>query len=571
MESYVRSIALMRFVLTNKGTAFTEEERQALGLEGLLPPYVSTMEQQLERAYAGYRRQHSNIERYQFLRGLQERQEILFYALVSQHLEEMLPIIYTPTVGEAVESYSHLFQNPRGLSVIPSYVDHMDKVLSDYPMHDVRLIVATDSSAILGIGDQGYGGLAISIGKLALYTVAGVSPFHTMPVSLDVGTDRITHLEDPLYLGTRTRRLRGEEYLKLLDCFVDEVKKRWPLAVIQWEDLAKDVAFKVLDRYRDRIASFNDDVQGTGGVALAGLLSACKLKGEKLSDQRFLVYGAGAGGLGVAGAILLGLRREGLSDEEALRRVFVLDSRGLLVEGRNMDEYKRPFAQPADVVEGWSFEGQAPALKEVVKQAGITAAIGLSGQPRSFDRGLVVSMMVHTARPIVFPLSNPTKLAEGIPAEIIEWTDGRAIVATGSPFPPVPWEGRQIPVGQGNNAFIFPGLGLGTVLSGATRISDAMVAEAAYALADYTEEHHLAEGRIYPPVDELRTVSRHVASAVVRQAIADGTATVSDLSDEEIDIWVEDHFWEPEYLPVVPGETAFEQHEPEADEEEGSR
>jgi malate dehydrogenase (oxaloacetate-decarboxylating) len=556
IEAYARGIALLRFVLTNKGTAFSEQERRELGLEGLLPPRVSTMEDQLSRAWQGYLRQSTNIERYQFLRGLQERQEVLFYALVSRHIEEMLPIIYTPTVGEAVESYSALFQQARGMTVVPSQLERIDEVMACYPMQDVRLLVVTDSSAILGIGDQGYGGLAISIGKLALYTVAGVSPFHTMPVSLDVGTDRKSLQDDPLYLGTHGSRLKGEGYLALMDAFVASVKKRWPRAVIQWEDLSKEVAFTVLDRYRDQIASFNDDIQGTGGVALAGLVSACKLKGERLSEQRFLVYGAGAGGIGVASAIRDGLMREGLDRATATACIWVLDSKGLLVEGRTMDDTKAAFAQARSAIAGWTLAGEVPNLHEVVAQGKITAVIGLSGQPQSFDEPLVRSMLAHTPRPIVFPLSNPTKLSEAVPADVFRWTDGQALVASGSPFDPVEHGGKTLVVGQGNNAFIFPGLGLGTVLSGARRVTDTMVLAASYALADYTAELHLPQGRIYPPVSELREVSRRVAAAVLRAAIAEGVATVADLDDEDIEIWVDDHFWEPVYLPVVPGDPA---------------
>ncbi|MBT8479400.1 MAG: NAD-dependent malic enzyme, partial [Gemmatimonadetes bacterium] len=519
VEVYLDGIALLRLVMTNKGTAFTHDERIALGLDGLLPPQVNAMEQQIDRVYRGFQREPDPLAKYQYLRALQERIEILYYALLEQHLEEMLPIIYTPTVGQAVQEFSARYQSPRGLSFSPINIDRADRVVDSYPWNDVRMIVATDSSAILGLGDQGYGGLAIAIGKLAIYTVGGgVSPFQTSPVKLDVGTDRLDLINDPFYLGVRQRRLRGDAYLDFLDKFVDAVLRRWPKTVIQWEDLSKDVAFTVLERYRDRLPSFNDDIQGTGAVALAGVISACRLKKESLKEQRFVIHGAGAGGVGVAWAITEGLKREGLSPDEARARVFVLDSRGLLLEGRSMDAYKQPYAQSPDRVADWRFAGPVPNLMEVIENASITALIGLSGQAGAFNQPVVEAVGRNTAQPIVFPLSNPTSIAEALPEDVFKWTEGRAIVATGSPFEDVTYGGKTFAIGQGNNAFIFPGLGFGSVLSEATRISDAMVLESAYALADYTAAHHLAAGKVYPPIRELQEVSIRVASRVIQTA-----------------------------------------------------
>jgi malate dehydrogenase (oxaloacetate-decarboxylating) len=554
MEVYVRGMALLRLVLTNKGTAFSRDERVALGLDGLLPSQICTLEEQIERAYRGFRRNESPIAKYEFLRGLQDRQEVLFYALVCRHLDEMLPIIYTPTVGEAVRNFSHIYQNPRGLSVAPHNVHRIDDMLSDYPLADVRLIVATDSSAILGIGDQGYGGLAISIGKLALYTVGGgVSPFHTMPVSLDVGTDRQDLLTDPLYLGSRQRRLRGDAYLKLLDRFVEGIAARWPKALIQWEDLSKEAAFEVLERYRGKVPSFNDDIQGTGAVTLSGVLAACRANGTPLTEQRVVVYGAGAGGIGVAWALREGMKRAGLSHEEAAARVLVLDSRGLLLGGRPMSAYKESFATPPEQIAGWTYAGSAPDLLETVRQSGATVLLGLSGQPGSFTREVALAMAANAERPIVFPLSNPTSLSEGTPAELLEWTGGKAMVATGSPFEAVELGGSLYPIGQGNNAFIFPGLGFGAVLAGAREVTDNMVMAASYALASYTIQHHLEFGRIYPPVAELRTVSVAVARAVIEQAVADGVATAPGLCERDLLAWVEKRAWEPKYLTMMAG------------------
>ena len=428
MEVYLDGIALLRLVLTNKGTAFSHEERVSLRLGGLLPPQMNTLEQQIERVYRGFVEAQTDIDKYQYLRALQERQEILFYALLERHLEEMLPIVYTPTVGAAVQHFSALYQNPRGLSFSPLDIDRADHTLSCYPMEDVRMIVATDSSAILGIGDQGYGGLAIPIGKMALYTVAGgVSPFHTMPVALDVGTERMDLINDPNYLGVRQRRLQGDDYYRFVDRFVDAVWKHWPQAVIQWEDLSKEAAFAVLERYRDRGPSFNDDIQGTGAVALAGILAACHLRNEQLSDEVVVIHGAGAGGIGVAWAIREGLVRAGLSPEEAKSRVLVLDSKGLLLSSRPMEDYKKSFAQDRSRIEGWTFEGEAPNLVETIRNAKATVLLGLSGRPGAFDEDVVRAMAKSAERPIIFPLSNPTASAEAKPEDIFQWTDGQAL------------------------------------------------------------------------------------------------------------------------------------------------
>ena len=553
MEVYLDGIALLRLVLSNKGTAFSYEERFALRLDGLLPPQYNTLEQQIDRVYEGFRQAPTDIDKYQYLRAVQERQEILFYALLEKHLDEMLPIVYTPTVGAAVQQFSALYQNPRGLSFSPLNIDRAANTLECYPMEDVRMIVATDSSAILGIGDQGYGGLAIPIGKMALYTVAGgVSPFHTMPVALDVGTERMDLINDPNYLGVRQKRLRGEDYYKFLDCFVDAVWSRWPDAVIQWEDLSKRAAFEVLERYRDRGPSFNDDIQGTGAVALAGILAACHLRNEKLTDETFVIHGAGAGGIGVAWAIREGLVRAGMTREDATKRVFVLDSRGLLLQNRDMEDYKKMFAHDPASFSDWDFEGDAPDLLETIRNAKATVLLGLSGRPDAFDEAIVKQMADNHKWPIIFPQANPTSAAEAKPVYIFKWTDGQAIVATGSPFEPVMMGGVTHPIGQGNNAFIFPGLGFGAILSDAKKITDDMVLEAAQALADYTIDKYVDGGLIYPPVSDLQETSIRVATRVVRQAIEDGVARRDNIP-EDVESFVRDRFWHPSYLPFVRG------------------
>ena len=551
IASSVDGIALLRFVLLNKGTAFTAEERTALNLEGLLPPAINTLEQQLDRVYRGYEREVSPLAKYQFLRALQERHEVLFYALLAAHVEEMLPIVYTPTVGDAVQQFSALYQHPRGLSFSTENIARASKVAANYPLDDVRMIVATDSSAILGIGDQGYGGLAIPIGKLALYTVGGgVSPFHSMPVALDVGTDRKDLIDEPSYLGVRHPRLRDADYMQFVDAFVDAVKARWPRAVIQWEDLSKDTAFAVLERHRKRIPSFNDDVQGTGAVALAGVISASRLKGERVRDQRVVIHGAGAGGIGVAWAIREGMIRDGLSRDDAAQRIFVLDSKGLLTTDRKMEEYKRSFAVDRASIDAWKFASNAPNLVETIEQSQATVLLGLSGQRNAFGEHVVRALGKNVDRPIVFPLSNPTSSCEANPTDVMAWTDGRAIIATGSPFDPVHHGGREYPIGQGNNAFIFPGLGFGAIVAGAREITDAMVLEAADALADYVKEHHLDRGLIYPPIGELQEASTRVAARVISRAIDDG---VSELAQRPLPEWVATvraRRWEAKYLPI---------------------
>jgi len=544
----VDGIALLRLVLINKGTAFTREERAALGLDGLLPPQVNDLETQVLRAYRGYAAESTRLAKYQFLRGLQERQETLFYALLERHLEEMLPIVYTPTVGEAVQKFSHLYQSPRGLSISPENIDRLDDILAAYPLSDIRMIVATDSSAILGIGDQGWGGLAIPIGKLALYTCAGgVSPFRTMPVALDVGTDRDDLLEDPMYLGTRRKRLRGADYVAFLDRFVEAVARRWPRAVIQWEDLAKEAAFSVLERYRAQHPSFNDDIQGTGAVALAGLLSAARLLGRPLREQTFVIHGAGAGGVGVTEMIARGLCADGLTFDQARARIFVLDSRGLLTDDRSLDDYKRRFAQPRERIAAWGTSA-TPDLLTTIEHSGATTLLGLSGMSGAFTELVVRALGRNTERPIVFPLSNPTSSCEANPEDVLRWTDGRALVATGSPFAAVDFRGVAHRIPQGNNAFVFPGLGAGAIAIGATRITDGMVMAASRAVADYTAAHH--GDALFPPVSDLPAVSRAVTLAVIEAAVREGAAD-PDAAGQPAGRLAGAHTWRPRYLPVV--------------------
>jgi malate dehydrogenase (oxaloacetate-decarboxylating) len=551
MRVHLTGSALLRMAATNKGTAFPEAERTLLGLDGLLPPQVSTLDDQIARVRAAYLQEPTPIAKYQHLRALQERNELLFYAVLERHLAEMLPIIYTPTVGEAVKHFSQLYQSARGFSLSTRNVDRARDAIDHMLYDDVRMIVATDSSAILGIGDQGYGGLAIAIGKLALYTAGGgVSPYRSLPVGLDVGTDRADLRDNPAYLGVHHPRLKGEDYLAFMDKFVAAVKARYPRAILQWEDLSKDTAFTVLERYRKQLPSFNDDIQGTGAVALAGVLSACKLRSEKLRDQRVIVYGAGAGGAGVAWAIRDGMMAEGLSMKEATARVFALDSKGLLTTNRPMEDYKKTLAKSTDELTGW----KGTDLLATIEGSKATILLGLSGQPGTFLEAHARAMAKNTARPIIFALSNPTTSCEATPEELLRWTDYKAIVATGSPFDPVRTPaGTLQEIGQGNNAFIFPGLGFGSILANAREVTDNMVMASSKALSDYTEEKHLKNGLIYPPVSELREVSIAVTVRVIAQAFADGVATTKKLTPATAEDYVRKHFWRPRYLPFVKG------------------
>lgn len=551
MKVHADGVALLRTALTNKGTAFTEDERIALGLDGLLPPHVATLEEQLTRVYTNFTRESSPIAKYVYLRSLQERNELLFYALLERHLEEMLPIVYTPTVGEAVQKFHALYQSARGLSLSSQNIDRAKTAATNCLLDDVRMIVATDSSAILGIGDQGYGGVAIAIGKLALYTVAGgMSPYRSLPIGLDVGTDRKDLRDNPAYLGVREERLKGEAYLAFMDKVVAAIRERWPRAVLQWEDLSKDTAFAVLERYRNQLPSFNDDIQGTGAVALAGLVAACATQKRKLSEEMVIVYGAGAGGAGVALAIREGMKREGLTEEQARSRVLVLDSKGLLVEGRTMEDYKKPLAQTHERLAAFDAKDVTNwDLLNTIRASKATVLLGLSGQPGTFTEPVVKALLPHAPRPVVFALSNPTSSCEAQPVDILAWTDGRALVATGSPFAPVRVGDRDVPIGQGNNAFIFPGLGFGAILANASAITDGMVLEAAYTLADYTREHHGKEGLLYPPVSSLRAVSLEVATRVVKRAFADGVARTTKVTPENAAAYVRAKAWNARYLP----------------------
>lgn len=552
IDVQVSGLALLQNPLLNKTTAFTPEERRDLGLEGLIPPHNSSFEEQKERTYRRYSRCVSDLEKHEYLRALQDRNEVLFFGVLEDHLEEMLPIIYTPTVGEAVRFFSSNYRYPRGFTVSTQDISRVEDMLENVPVNDVRMIVATDSSAILGIGDQGFGGMAISIGKLSLYTAAGgVGPDKTLPVELDVGTNRQDLIDDPLYLGVHHQRLTGAAYDEFLDAFVEAVAARYPKAIIQWEDFSRGTAFRVLERYRKVVPSFNDDIQGTGAMALAGVLSAARIKGERLSQQVFVIVGAGAAGIGVASAIRQGLEAEGLSFAEANARVYVVDRHGLLMEGQDdLEPQQMSFVRRREDIADWTYAGDYPTLHGVIVNARATALLGFTGVPGLFRQESVQAMLDHTPRPIIFPLSNPSSHVEARPADLIEWTAGGAIIASGSPFPDVEYGGRSYPVGQGNNAFIFPGLGFGAVAARAREITDNMVMASARTLAEFTTQYG---ERVYPPISALRELSIRVAVNVARQAIIDGVCAerrIRTMTDGQLEAVIRDRAWLPQYLPL---------------------
>ena len=554
IETDVRGTDILHDPLLNKGTAFTDEERREFGLEGLLPSHVSTLAEQLMRVKKNYDNKSNDIEKYIFLRSLQDRNEVLFYALLRNHISEMLPIVYTPTVGEAVQRHGQIYRIARGLFISPANVDSMDDMAAALPSCNIEIIVATDGQGILGIGDQGVGGMAISIGKLSLYSVgAGIHPSTCLPITLDVGTDNVTLLGDPLYLGGKGRRITGKEYTDFIRKFVEGVKRNFPGALLQWEDFSKQNAFNNLDSYRKELLSFNDDVQGTGAVVLGGIFSALKVKGQLLKEQKLAIYGAGAAGIGIARQLLGGLIGDGLTKREALDRLYVIDSAGLLLEGREkgIDEYKKEFAKPAGAVSGWAGAGEAGfSMEETIKNAGITVLIGVSGRAGAFNETVVNLMMKNSAEPMIFPLSNPTSKAEADPRWLLEYTKGAAIVSSGSPFPSVTVQGRDYRIGQGNNAFIFPGLGLGMMAARATEVTDSLFTAAAGALAQTLPESDLKSRCIYPQMANLFDVSFNVALAVYKKAVEEGTGVpAQDKSDDEA---IRERMWIPQYPALVP-------------------
>jgi malate dehydrogenase (oxaloacetate-decarboxylating) len=517
----------------NKGSAFSERERHEFNLLGLLPPHVSLLDEQLARRYEEYRAKTSDLERHLFLRALQDRNEVLFYRLVRDHIVEMLPIIYTPVVGEACRHFSRIYHQSRGLFVAFPERDQIDSILNNRPFRNVDVIVVTDGERVLGIGDQGVGGMGIPVGKLSLYVLcAGIHPTRTLPIFLDVGTDNPERLADPLYLGWRHERIRGDEYDAFIERFVGAVTRHLPGALLQWEDFAQCNARPLLNRYQDRLCTFNDDIQGTGAVALAALLSALKRTGSPLSAQRIVIVGAGSAGMGIADLIVKAMMREGLTTAQARERFWFVDRHGLLQDDmKELDSCQRNYARPG---------GAGQTLLDVIQQARPTVLIGVSGQPGLFTEEIVSTMANLVERPIIFPLSNPTSRSEADPVFLIHWTQGRALVATGSPYRDVNWCGRSISISQCNNTYVFPGMGLGVLAAGATRITDDLFLAAATSLHEQAPPDALL-----PPLVEIGEVTCRVALAVgleaQRQVLAPKT------SKEELGTRIRARLWHPHY------------------------
>jgi len=553
VETSLTGLGLLNTPIFNKGTAFPESERDEFSLHGLLPPQVGTLEQQVARRmkafHAVQEEPGSRFAHYTFMRDLQDVNETLFYALITRHVEEMLPVVYTPAVGEGCQRFSEIWRKPRGVFLSYPNRDRIETILG-HPRYDgVRCIVVSDGERILGLGDQGAGGMGIPIGKLALYTaLAGIHPLSCLPVFLDVGTDNAERIADPLYLGWKNARVRGAEYDEFVDRFVKTVKRRWPHVLLQWEDFAGGNASRLLERYRDVLPSFNDDIQGTAAVAVATVLAAVNVTGVPLTEQRFAVLGFGSAGIGIAELLTQALVKAGLSEAAARRRFYAVDKDGLLVEwAQGVRPEQGGYTQPQSVVEGWKRDAEGRiGLLEVVERVQPTVLIGVSGQPGAFTEEIVRAMARGVERPVILPLSNPTSRCEATATDVVHWSEGRAIVGTGSPFAPVEYGGRTIGIAQTNNSYIFPGMALGIISSRAKRVSDGMIMAAAEALARLSPTRTEADGALLPPLESLRKVSMSVAVALGRQAAQEGLAAVNGEAFVEA---LRANVWEPVYLP----------------------
>ena len=552
----LRGFDILRYNNISKGTAFSVDERIRLKLSGFLPPRVKTLEEQVESSLKVVDEKNSDIEKFIYLRSLYDRNVVLAHAVIASDVTKFLPIIYTPTVGLACQLYSAQFRRANGIHFFPDNIDYAEQILRRYVDQDIRVAVVTDNQGILGIGDQGAGGIPICLGKLMLYTQgAGIAPWHCLPISLDVGTDNQDLLDDPNYLGWRNKRLTGEEYDAFIEKFVTAFKKVFPNALCQWEDFSKQTAFNVRDTYLKEVISFNDDIQGTGSIALAGIIAAMKVKKEKMTDQVYLVHGAGAGGIGIAEQIMTELTEQGMDEAAATRRIFTLDSRGVVTSDRDLEPYKLKFAKdPKDLT--WLKSAEDNTLLNVVKHENVTVLIGTSGQPGCFTKEIVEAVGEHTDRPVILPLSNPTTKTEALPKDVYEWTDGKALVATGSPFAPVEHGGKAYRIGQMNNAFVFPGVGLGIVASGATEVLPVFFSAAAHAVAEFISEEDIQDGILCPPLDTLKEVSIEVAKRVAMEAINAGV-TQNDCAFSEfkhnndadrMNTLIDNMVWTPEYI-----------------------
>ena len=550
VETALDASEILQNPLLNKGTAFTEEEREELGLYGQLPYKVSTIEEESKRAALNFFSKKKPLSKYTFLSSLQNQNETLFYRFCSEYPEDVLPYIYTPTVGEASLNFSALYQKPRGLYL--SYPDRnrIEEIVSKIPKDQIDVVVVTDGSRVLGLGDLGIGGMAISIGKLALYSLfGGIHPARTLPIVLDVGTNNETLLNDPLYLGWKSKRITGKEYEDFIDTFVEAMTKRYPNVLIQWEDFSKETAGPILDKYRNAICCFNDDIQGTAGVTLAGVFAALKGIHQKIKSQRIVFFGAGSAGIGVATLMVKAMMQQRMTYEEAKKAIYVLGRNGLAhTRSKNLDPLKSPFAQKEEAIRSWSVKDwQNITLLETIKNAKPTILIGTSTQAGAFTEEVVKEMHKHVKRPIIFPLSNPTSKSEAHPEDLIKWTNGEALIATGSPYTPIQYDQKECLIGQCNNVFVFPGVGQGIIASRATRVTDQMFLKAAEVLSEYAPLLEKPHGSLFPRLDQLRSISRAIAIAIAKEAIKDG---ICSNPPTDIEKAVSENMWEPTYPKI---------------------
>ena len=538
---------LLELPLLNKGSAFTADERKNFNLHGLIPHVTETIEEQSQRSYQQYCAFNDAINKHIYLRNIQDTNETLFYHLIENHLTEMMPIIYTPTVGEACQRFSDIYRRHRGIFISYPDRDQIDDILHNVNRRNVKVIVITDGERILGLGDQGIGGMGIPIGKLSLYTACGgISPAYTLPITLDVGTNNQQLLNDPIYMGCAQPRISGEEYYNFVDTVIDAIQRRWPDALIQFEDFAQKNAMPLLEKYRNKICCFNDDIQGTAAVSVGSLIAASRAANKQLKDQTIAFLGAGSAGCGIAEQIIAQMIGEGLTDAEARKRVFMVDRFGLITENQpNLLDFQRKLAQQPEDVAQWGNADEIISLLDVVQNAKPTVLIGVSGQPGLFTKEIIETLAENCDNPIVLPLSNPTSRVEAVPADIIEWTKGKALIATGSPFAPVNYQDRIYNISQCNNSYIFPGIGLGVIASGAKRVTDNMLMASSNALADCSPKLQDPNADLLPDLSQIQQISKVIAVKVAQAAMDDGVAPVMSLKDLQQKI--DDNFWKPEY------------------------
>jgi malate dehydrogenase (oxaloacetate-decarboxylating) len=550
VRTHLSGFDLLRDSRLNKGTAFTEKERDEFALHGWLPPSITTLAEQRERRKRVLDNRPTAFGKYSLMRDLQDSDEILFYSFIEHNIEELLPVVYTPAVGEGCQRFSEIWRRPRGLFISYPNRHRIDQILMDRRYKDVRCIVVSDGERILGLGDQGAGGMGIPIGKMALYTaLGGIPPEHCLPILLDVGTDNEELLNDPIYIGWQHKRVRGPEYDEFIEIFVNAVHRRWPNILLQWEDFAGVNAATLLERYRNRLCSFNDDIQGTAAITTATLLAAVHATGIPLAEQTIAMFGSGSAGIGIVGLLVAAMKEEGLTEEQARKRIYAFNRHGLLIEGGlgNRPDQKLLERKRSDV-EGWKLQDDGRiSLYDLVHNEKVTVLVGTSAQPGAFTEEMIREMARHTPRPVIFPLSNPTSRAEAAPTDLLRWTDGRALVGTGSPFPPVEVGGKLVRISQINNSFIFPGLALGILVSKATRVTDGMIMTAARTLATLSPACEDKDAPLLPPIADSRKISVVIAEAVGKQAIAEGVASIKDPKTLRDHILA--YVWEPEYLP----------------------